>query len=288
MPASRQATFAGRFYPAAQQQCDRMLDEMYRPVELERRPLGAVVPHAGWIYSGPTAALALAGVAHARPQTVVIFGAVHVFDANEASLYPNGSWETPLGPLPVDQDLATRVARCRQITIDPDAHQNEHSIEVQLPLIRRILGNVSILPISVRPGRLAAEIGRACAVEIAASDRRVVFLASTDLTHYGPAFGFEPHGRGEAGVRWAKEVNDRRFVDLISALDAEAVVPEAAANHNACGAGAVAAAISAARESGADGYLELEHTTSAERELAEGGRPVNSVGYEAGVFTLSH
>jgi hypothetical protein len=88
-------------------------------------------------------------------------------------------------------------------------------------------------------------------------------------------------------VRWAKEVNDRRFVDLIKALDAEAVVPEAATNHNACGAGAVAAVIAAAREFGAGGYTELEHRTSAEREAGEGGRPVNSVGYEAGVFTAA-
>ena len=262
-----------------------MLDDMVRPVNLEGRPVGAVVPHAGWIYSGPTAALAIAALAQARPQTVLIFGAVHVLDANHASLYAAGHWETPLGRIPVDEDLAGRLARCAHIATDPRVHENEHSIEVQLPLIQRYIGNVNIVPIMVRPGHLAAQIGRDCAAAVAETGRAVVFLASTDLTHYGPTFGFEPHGRGEDGIHWAKEVNDRRFIDMISAFDADGVVTAAAANRNACGAGAVAAGIAAAGEFGAQRYVELEHTTSADRELSEGGRPVTSVGYEAGVFT---
>jgi len=263
-----------------------MLDEMIRPVEIQRRPVGAIVPHAGWIYSGSTAALALAALSRAQPETVVIFGAMHTLDPNQASLYAGGFWETPLGSLGVDEELAQHVASLPHVTPDPEAHRNEHSIEVQLPLIQHILGEVKILPINVRPGRLAPEIGRACAKEAAQFGRRVVFVGSTDLTHYGPAFGFEPQGRGEPGIRWAKEVNDRRLVELISALDAESVVQEAAENHSACGAGAVAATISAVQELGADHYTELQHATSADLERAEGGRPVNSVGYEAGVFTL--
>lgn len=287
MSMVRHPAVAGRFYPASAQECTRLLDQMIRPVKLERFPLGAIVPHAGWVFSGPTAALGIQAVALAQPETIAIFGAVHTLDLNSASLYAAGSWDTPLGPLQVDENLAERVARHPEITVDPAAHRHEHSIEVQLPLIRRLVGDVQILPISVRPGPAAPDIGRVCAAEVVDSGRRVVFLGSTDLTHYGPAFGYEPHGSGEAGVRWAKEVNDRRFVDLVAALDAEAVVAEAAANHSACGAGAVAATIGAARELGADTYIELEHTTSAEVEAGRGPGAVNSVGYEAGVFVAS-
>jgi AmmeMemoRadiSam system protein B len=264
-----------------------MLNEMSRPLDLERKPLGAIVPHAGWIYSGPAAALTFTALATAEPQTVVIFGAVHTLDPNQASLYAEGSWETPLGSVAIDEELASRFAACPHIAVDPAAHRHEHSIEVQLPLVQHILGGVALVPIGVRPSDVATEVGRSCAREAARLGRQVVFLGSTDLTHYGPAFGFEPQGRGEPGIRWAKEVNDRRFIDLVAALNAEAVVPEALSNHNACGAGAVAAAIAAARELGADQYVELEHTTSADRELAEGGEPLNSVGYEAGVFIRS-
>ncbi len=286
MSPTRQPAVAGRFYPAGEAECLQMLDELVRPVDFEGHPIGAVVPHAGWVYSGAAAALSVGAVAPAQPETVVIFGAVHAMDANHASAFPTGTWQTPLGLLPVDEELAARVMRHPHVADNPAGHTYEHSIEVQLPLIQHILGDVKILPISVRPGELAAEIGRVVATEVRESNRRVVFLASTDLTHYGPAFGFEPHGHGLEGIRWAKEVNDRRFIDLIAALDADGVVPEAASNHNACGAGAVAAGIAAALELGAQGYAELEHTTSADKELEAGGRVTNSVGYEAGVFTL--
>jgi AmmeMemoRadiSam system protein B len=285
MSAIREAAVAGRFYPASRRECELAIEAMIRPLDLAVQPLGAIVPHAGWVYSGATAASSIIAISQAKPETIVIFGAVHRMDRNDASVYPSGSWETPLGTTRIDGQLAERVAHCDNVVADPAAHRYEHSIEVQLPLIQKIVGDVMIVPIGVRPGHLAAEIGRSVAGAARDLGRRVQFLGSTDLTHYGPAFGFMPHGGDEMGVRWAKEVNDRRFVDLMAKLDADAVVPEAALNHNACGAGAVAATIGAVRVFGATGYIELEHTTSADAELRGGGRPVNSVGYEAGVFT---
>ena len=141
-----------------------------------------------------------------------------------------------------------------------------------------------ILPIMVRPGPWAEEVGRVCAVAAGELGRRTAFVASTDLTHYGPSFGFEPHGRGERGIRWAKDVNDRRFISLVGELDAEAVVPEATTNRNACGSGAVAATIAAARTAGLDEYSELGHTCSADCDSGERGGSFDSVGYHAGVF----
>lgn len=285
MSPTRQAAVAGRFYPAGRQECVRALDEMARPANYEGCAVGAIVPHAGWGYSGPTAALSIGACARAEPETVVLFGAVHSLDTNDASLYESGCWETPLGSLTIDEELASRIAEFRHVKRDFASHRSEHSIEVQLPLVLHLLGNVRIVPIGVRPGERAAAIGRACAELAGELGRRVLFIGSTDLTHYGPVYGFEPHGRGRDGVRWAKEVNDRRFIDLLAALNAEEVVPEASIHRNACGAGAVAATIAAAAQAGADRYVELEHTTSADRELLNGGNPVNSVGYEGGVFT---
>ncbi|MCX5649161.1 MAG: AmmeMemoRadiSam system protein B, partial [Planctomycetota bacterium] len=81
-------------------------------------------------------------------------------------------------------------------------------------------------------------------------------------THYGPAYGFAPKGVGEAALRWVRDENDRRMIDLALRLDAEAAVPEAEARLNACGSGAVAATLAAARELGAvQGYL-VHYTTS--------------------------
>lgn len=283
MPSERQPAVAGRFYPGTSPACEHALDELVQGVET-RAAIAAIVPHAGWVYSGRTAARGIAGVTGARPETVVIFGAVHVLDMNDASIFSEGSWATPVGSVEIDAELGRRVAQSDLVADDPGAHRSEHSIEVEVPIIQRLMGSVAILPVMVRPGPRAAEVGVVCAQAAMAVGRRVVFVGSTDLTHYGPAFGFEPHGQGEKGIRWAKQVNDRRFIKLIQALDADGVVPEAAANYNACGAGAVAATIAAACAAGAETYTELEHITSADRDLAEGVPALNSVGYEAGIF----
>ena len=283
MAEHRPPAVAGRFYPAGEDACQRYADDLLRDTH-SPVGVGAIVPHAGWVFSGSTAALALSGIAAFHPDTVVLFGAVHGPDPNPASVYGHGAWETPLGLLLVDEELSSLFTRGRDIQDYAPAHRREHSIEVQLPLLKRLLPEVKIVPVGVRPGPEAPELGRYCAAQAVASGRKVAFVGSTDLTHYGPAFGFEPQGRGELGIRWAKEVNDRSFVALIQAFDAANVVPEAAANRSACGPGAVAATIAAMRELGVTRYVELRHTCSAEVEGIEDRDPFNSVGYEAGVF----
>lgn len=283
MSMVRRPAVAGQFYPASREGCLAFLGNL-RIDAPASTGFAALVPHAGWVYSGETASLSVRSVAESRPETVVIFGAVHVHDRNDASLYADGEWLTPFGSLRVDSELADRLRRHRLITVDPSVHRYEHSIEVELPLVRHFIGDVRIVPLMVAPGAHAAEIGRVVATEAAELGRRVAFLGSTDLTHYGPAFGFEPEGHGEPGIRWARDVNDRRFIRYVANLEADAVVPEAHIHRNACGSGAVAATIAAAELLGATEYVELRHITSADIEVRHGGRPVNSVGYEAGVF----
>jgi AmmeMemoRadiSam system protein B len=260
-----------------------MIAQLRPPVPPPAGP-GAIVPHAGWVYSGETAALGISAVGAWGPEVIVIFGAAHGPDRNAASLFGSGAWRTPLGELEVDEKIASQLERCVDITACEEAHFGEHSIEVQLPIIQYLMPEVRIVPISVPPGPHAAAVGQFCGRVAKESTGRVAFLGSTDLTHYGPVFGFEPHGQGEVGIRWAKEVNDRRFVNLVRSCAAEAVVAEAATHHNACGAGAVAATIAAMRELGATRYEELRHTCSAEAKGLGEVDPLNSVGYEAGVF----
>jgi AmmeMemoRadiSam system protein B len=277
---------AGRFYPSDASECVGLLDEM--AANLQPVPaVGAIAPHAGWIYSGRTATRSIISIAAKKPGTVMIFGAVHVPMRHQASLFGEGAWESPLGAATIDSELADLIRRIPQVRDDPESHRFEHSIEVLLPIIQRHLPDARILPLMVQPGRWAEQIGRECAKAAIELGRRVAYLASTDLTHYGPAFGIEPAGHGETGVRWAKEVNDRRLIELIAAGQAAQVVPEAALSRSACGAGAVAALMGAMAESGATEFRELEHTSSAEVEHAAGGAPVNSVGYLAAVF-LEH
>ncbi len=286
MTHERHPTAAGRFYPAAAEECREMLDALFARVPPDiPAARGAIVPHAGWIYSGPTAALGIAAVAAWQPETVVLFGAVHVATRNPASLYDCGTWHTPAGALQIDEDVAAHLCGKAQIVVDRDVHTYEHSIEVQLPLMQRAMPGVHIVPILVQAGPWAEPVGRVAAQAAQTVQRRVAFIGSTDLTHYGPAFAFEPAGHGLQGAQWAKDVNDRRLIQLIERLDAQGVIADAAANRSACGAGAIAATIGAMQELGLHTYRELAHTTSAERELEHETRTiVHSVGYEAGVF----
>jgi AmmeMemoRadiSam system protein B len=279
----RPTVVAGRFYPGDADRCRAQITDLL-PATSDPAAVGALVPHAGWIFSGRLAARGIAAVARAKPETVVVFGAVHRPRSAAASVYATGSWQTPLGALPVDEPLAAAFVRCRHIVDSPADHAAEHAIEVQVPIIQHLLPNARLVPVGVQPGPHAPEIGRFCAAAARDSGKSIGFLGSTDLTHYGPAFGFEPHGHGAEGVRWAKEVNDQRFIDLVAGLQADAVVAEASAHGNACGSGAVAALIAAMQESGATRYIELEHTCSA--EIPEGPRfgSADSVGYEVGIF----
>ncbi len=279
----RSAAHAGRFYPTGAE-CRTMASDLLARAGDPPAGQAVIVPHAGWIYSGETAALGIKALASWGPETVIIFGAVHGPDPHTASVFPEGAWETPIGPVEVDADLASRLCQSDLLRPAPEQHHREHAIEVQLPLLKLALPEARVVPVSVRPGSSAPDIGRICATVAVASGRRIGFMASTDLTHYGPAFGFEPAGSGEKGVRWAKEVNDRRIIGLIEQMAADDVVREAAEHRNACGAGALASVIRAAVECGAVRYQELGHTTSAE-VAAEWDRDVeNSVGYTAGVF----
>jgi hypothetical protein len=220
-----------------------------------------------------------------RPETVILFGADHHgLRRGRASLFPEGSWETPLGPVEVDADLARALAEDGAAPVDrcAEAHGPEHSIEVIVPLVRSRLPSARILPILTPPGAGAAAVGVAAVRAARRLGRRVAALGSSDLTHYGERYGFLPRGEGAAALRWSREENDREILDRAVAMDPEGVEASALRRHNACGPGAMAATAAAARELGAVEARVLRHTTSA--EVMGESDPDMWVGYAAVVY----
>jgi len=263
----RKPVVAGRFYPMDRESCLRKIGQM-KPAadarDLPDRPVAGIVPHAGWMFSGDTALAVLTVIKDRRtPKTFVLFGAAHRPVAHNA-VFPSGGWETPLGVAQVDERLGREVlGRAGDLlAADPHAHEGEHSIEVQVPLIQHLFPESRILPIAVPRGEEAVALGRIVGRTISDLEADAVCLGSTDLTHYGPMYGFTSKGRGPEAVRWVREENDRRMLDLMVRMDAEGVVPEAAGHQNACGAGAVAATMAAARELGAEHGCVVQYTTS--------------------------
>jgi len=235
----------------------------FEPPAAPARPLAGIVPHAGWVFSGAVAAKVIRCLAARSPETFVIFGAVHSWGAREGAVYDSGSWNTPLGDVAVDEDLAARLLeRCSDYLVsDPASHAQEHSIEVQLPMIKHLCPDALVVPVAMPPTAHAPGAGGAVGAALAESDRNVAVLGSSDLTHYGPGYGFAPWGTGPE-AREKMHANDRRIIDLALGFESDKVVQEAQEHSNACGAGAIAATCAAARAMGADKSALIEYTTS--------------------------
>lgn len=288
----RYPVVAGSFYEASAATCRRHVDKLIAsaelPANLPPRLFGGLVPHAGWMFSGRLAALTLKALQKSAGglTSVVLFGAVHHYGAAECGeVYDSGVWRTPLGEMAVDDELAGAIlsAGGAYFRPNPAAHKQEHSLEVQLPILQVLAPEVKIVPIAVPPIDNAVEIGR-LAGKVLRERGGVVVVGSTDLTHHGGHFG-SPLGEGAAGERATAE-NDRRMLDLVETMQARKVPAEADDRGNACGAGAIAATMAACAEMGATRGVCLEYTNSYRvvRQLFPQETDDTTVGYASVVF----
>jgi AmmeMemoRadiSam system protein B len=274
---------ARAFYSGAS---PRVIDKFltsFEPPALAAVPVAGVVPHAGWVYSGRTAARVFRTLAcrATPPATFVFMGAVHRAAQDRPFVDPAGAWETPFGDISVNEELAAELlAAGIGLAADPAAHANEHAIEVSLPFVRHFFPRADFVPIACPPfedvPRFGTQVGRLL------RDRDAVVIASTDLTHYGEGYGFAPAGsRTQDALAYVAE-NDDRMLRLVRALDAEAIVPEARSHLNACGSGALAATVAAAAAMGAHGGTIVEYRTS--HDAAPSEPAVRVVGYAGAVL----
>jgi AmmeMemoRadiSam system protein B len=285
----RKAFRAGSFYPASRSACIQLLETCLNQVPVPEEPsriIAGIVPHAGWVYSGPTAGKVFYNIKEKMGKTstpvFLIYGAVHVWDAEVPSIYPEGYWETPLGKIEIASDLAEKIlGEDIPVVANPEVHAREHSIEVEVPFIQYLFPDAKILPLMVPPDNQAVTLGKRIGTLLSTWNQPVIVLGSTDLTHYGPGYHFTPAGVGPGTLAWSKE-NDRRLIQLALEMKAENVIPEARSHHNACGAGAVAALVATARTLGAQKGVLLEHTTSY--EVRSEGEIEDFVGYAGIVF----
>lgn len=286
----RRAFRAGSFYEAAATSCRLHASKLLTAGEvtqpLPRALVGGLVPHAGWVYSGKVAATTLNALfADDPPGTVVLFGADHTGSASQGEIFDSGVWQTPLGEVAIDTEVASALLSSGgPLRANPRAHDREHSLEVQVPLLQVLNPQVKIVPIEVPATPLAVEVGQAVGRVLRERFGQVRLLGSTDLTHHGGHFD-APGGHGITGVRWS-EANDRRMIQRIEAMDASGVIAEASEHGNACGAGAIAATIAASRELGATRGLLLQYTHSYNimHQIYPDDPDETTVGYASIVF----
>src|SRR5579859_3427480 len=187
MTSIRPAAVAGMFYPGDRRALADELEELIGGVEhLQPRlgfPKALIVPHAGYIYSGPVAARAYDELLAARGivRRVVLLGPVHRVPVRGLALPGAQAFATPLGTIPVDEEAVRAVEGMPQVVRSDAAHALEHSLEVQLPFLQKMLGEFSIVPFAV---------GTASAAEVAAVLERLwggpetLIVISSDLSHY--------------------------------------------------------------------------------------------------------
>jgi len=289
---TRKPIVAGQFYPGQHDSCideiNECIDARTLSEALPETIVAGIVPHAGWTFSGSLAALVFSAIKqqYEKVHTFVIFGAAHGYFGQSPAVYDRGSWMTPLGEVAIDEELADAVLSAGSAVSDLSAHRAEHSIEVQVPFVQYLFGGAKILPILVPPRGQAVALGNSVGNVINKDEhRKIVCIGSTDLTHYGPRYGFTPMGVSADALRWADSVNDQKFIDLALKLEPERLLASAAENCNACGPGAAAAAIAAAKQIGSERGLLLAHTNSNEIMLRKmGTTSADSVGYAAIVF----
>lgn len=289
----RPAYQAGRFYPASADACRKKMQSLGRPPGPEgfgARAVAAVVPHAGWDYSGRTASLVYDAIRASRPgggpETFVFFATCHVPWVRLPSVDPEGTWHSPMGDVAIDEALARAFIEEAGdgVASDPRAHDRDHAIEVQLPFVLARWPGARVVPVAVPWTAGGGPLGEALARAVKRTARDIVACASSDLTHYGLDFyGWAPKGEGAGAYEWAR-TNDRALLDRVLALDPQGVVDAAQRDKSACGPGAIAAVTGYARAVGATRGALIHYTTSHEarlegEDLGEVTAPANWVGY---------
>lgn len=248
----RQPVVAGQFYPGTKaglaEDVRTFLDHPTSP----QRAVAAIVPHAGYVYSG-----AIAGSVFARvdvPKRCIVLSPNHTGAGARAAVWCRGKWVLPTGSVPVDEALAEAlIERCPELTRDFAAHLAEHSLEVELPFLLARQPGLAIVPIALsrlRPSAWRA-IGEAVADIISQETDPILIVASTDMNHY------EDQARTLA--------KDRLAIDRVLALDAAGLLTTCTEHRiTMCGVIPTAVAIVASTRLGATQATLVEHRTSGD------------------------
>jgi AmmeMemoRadiSam system protein B len=263
----RNPDFAGSWYPGSEDECREAIEDFSNACVKcptgEKGVLGGIVPHAGWYYSGRIAFNVIKCIKEgSSPDIFVIFGR-HLYPGSGNFIMREGTWRTPLGDLEIAGDLAAKLTSEFKFTLETSSrHEQDNTIELQLPFIKYLFPDVKILPIGVPPVVNSIRIGRRVAELGEDMGQKIAILGSTDLTHYGYNYGYTPKGTGQSAIDWVKNENDKTMIDLMLAMDPERIITESLLNSNACCSGAVAAAVAAMKTMGAAKGEKLIYTTS--------------------------
>ncbi len=267
----RKPAVAGSFYPSNSQRLGVMIDSYLTEAQgpsPKGDVIGVISPHAGYVYSGPVAAYSY----HRLPvdtELVVVLAPSHRARFNGAAILSEGIFETPLGDVPIDAEIGARLKDRDYFGVIKEAHELEHSLEVQVPFLQKVLKSFSLVPVII--GTVDIAICRGIAEGIHASlageKRKSAIVISTDLSHY--------HSYTSA------QTLDKHFSDALGTFDEKKVEDVISSGKaEACGEGPVLTGMILCRLLGAKKVEILKYANSGDTA----GSKDQVVGYLAAAF----
>ena len=184
----RKSLLEGSWYPKNPEALAQLIDHFLSHVPASSLPSGEIkaiiAPHASYVFSGQVAAYAYKAIREKTYPSVVILAPSHQWGFEGCSIYPEGGYETPLGTVQVDTTLAADIAAATGFGFIAQAHRSEHAVEIQLPFVQRVLPQAKIVPIVMGIPTRATIIRLAEGLRKATAGRKVLIIASTDLSHF--------------------------------------------------------------------------------------------------------
>lgn len=267
----RKSVIAGSWYPGDQDILRRDIEEYFNRAATDRiegHIVGLVAPHAGYVYSGQIAAYAYEPIRKKVYDTVFVISPSHRMAFPGVSVYLGDGYETPLGIVPVDKDMAGRVMNCSRLIDDiPSAHMQEHALEIQLPFLQVALGKFSFVPLIMgdQDAKTCEEL--ADAIYKAAGDGNVLVVGSSDLSHF--------HDYNQAVKK------DSLFLEYLGKMDVRGMLTNLRSGAcEACGGGPAAVTVMVSMMMGAGEAKILKYANSGD-VTGDRGRVV---GYASAIF----
>ncbi len=222
---------------------------------------GGIVPHAGWYFSGKVSARVFQFLkSRGKADLIVLYGG-HLRPDDLPRMVMESAWETPFGDMEMDTDFSGSLAKRIEVKSESPA-SGDNTIEIQLPMVKYFFPDSKVLAIRSPSSLMAERLGEEVARLAGEKGLAVLSIGSTDLTHYGPNYGFVQKGVGSSALKWVRDVNDRGFIDCALRMDAKGLIKHANENDSACSGGAAASAIATCKILGAERGHLIDYYTS--------------------------
>ncbi len=251
----RKPVVSDQFYPGNPDILKKTILSYLKDVNIDGDIIGIISPHAGYPYSGPTAAYAYSAIKDRKIKTVILIGPSHRAYFDGISVYDKGKWLTPLGEVEIDEDIAKKLTKENsRIRYIQEAHTFEHSLEVQIPFLQIVLKDFKIVPIVMGvQNEENIKILSDALINVLKNEKDFILIASSDFYH-GESYK-EAKEINDSAVKYINEFSPESFLRFIIREENKGIAA-------ACGYGPSTVVMNVSKALGADSSIVLNHTTS--------------------------